>query len=39
MNFSYMPFTAAYWGFYAILVCCVLVVSGMAIYFRRKKWW
>lgn len=39
MNFTYMPFTGAYWGFYAILVCCVLVVSGMAIYFRRKKWW
>jgi len=39
MNFSYMPLTDAYWGFFAILVCCILVVCGMAIYFRRKKWW
>ncbi|HCU29967.1 MAG TPA: magnesium and cobalt transport protein CorA, partial [Sphaerochaeta sp.] len=29
MNFSYMPLTDAYWGFFAILVCCILVVCGM----------
>ena len=39
MNFAHMPMTSAYWGFYAILGGSVLVVSGMAIYFRRKKWW
>lgn len=39
MNFAHMPFTSAYWGFYAILGGSVLVVIGMAIYFRRKKWW
>lgn len=39
MNFTEMPFTTARWGFYAILVLCVVVVVSMAWYFKRKRWW
>lgn len=39
MNFITMPFTSAWWGFYAIVFCCILVVTIMGIYFRRKQWW
>ncbi|MGE4583036.1 MAG: magnesium/cobalt transporter CorA [Sphaerochaeta sp.] len=39
MNFAHMPFTGVWWGFYGIMICCIIVVVGMAIYFRRKQWW
>ncbi len=39
MNFAHMPFTDTWWGFYSVLVCCIVVVIGMTIYFRRKHWW
>lgn len=39
MNFSYMPLAAYRWGFYGMLVCCMLVVFAMAYYFWRKRWW
>ena len=39
MNFEYIPFSSAWWGFYAILLICILIISSMALYFRRKKWW
>ena len=38
MNFSHIPFSAVWWGFYAMLLLCFLVVFSMTIYFRRKKW-
>ncbi|MGH0052115.1 MAG: magnesium/cobalt transporter CorA [Sphaerochaetaceae bacterium] len=39
MNFSYMPLTTNYWGFYGMLGCCIVVVIAMAYYFRKKRWW
>nr|WP_319473433.1 magnesium/cobalt transporter CorA [uncultured Sphaerochaeta sp.] len=39
MNFSYMPLATYRWGFYGMLVCCMLVVFAMAYYFWRKRWW
>ncbi|MXI86907.1 magnesium/cobalt transporter CorA [Sphaerochaeta halotolerans] len=39
MNFSYIPLANYRWGFYGMLVCCMLVVFGMAYYFWRKQWW
>ncbi|MDY0289621.1 MAG: magnesium/cobalt transporter CorA [Sphaerochaeta sp.] len=39
MNFLHMPFSAQGWGFYAMLAVCVLIVIGMAGWFKRKRWW
>ena len=39
MNFDHIPFSSAWWGFYAILLICIFIISSMALYFRRKKWW
>ena len=39
MNFLYIPFSAQSWGFYAMLAICVLIVIGMAGWFKKKQWW
>jgi magnesium transporter len=39
MNFSYIPLATYRWGFYGMLVCCLLVVFTMAFFFRSKRWW
>ncbi len=39
MNFIHMPFSTRYWGFYAMVVICVLIVIGMAGWFKKKQWW
>ena len=39
MNFLHMPFTSQQWGFYAMLICCILIVILMAGWFKRKRWW
>jgi magnesium transporter len=38
MNFKYMPLLGWKWGYLAVWVVILLVVVGMLIYFRRKKW-
>lgn len=38
MNFSYMPELSWKWGYFGIWFLIVLVLAGMLIYFRRKKW-
>ncbi len=39
MNFIHIPFSSLWWGFYAILAGCIIVVLIMALYFRKKQWW
>ncbi len=40
MNFAYLPpETLKPWGFYGILGVCVVLSVGMALWFKRKKWW
>ncbi len=39
MNFSHMPFSSQFWGFYAMLICCILIVIFMAGWFKKKQWW
>lgn len=40
MNFMYLPpETLKPWGFYGILGICILLSIGMALWFKRKKWW
>ncbi len=39
MNFIHMPFSSRYWGFYAMLFCCILIVIFMAGWFKKKRWW
>ncbi len=38
MNFSYMPELAWKWGYFGVWFIIVVVLVGMLIYFRRKKW-
>ena len=38
MNFVNMPELQWKWGYFAVWVVMTLVVLGMLIYFRRKKW-
>ena len=38
MNFQYMPELGWKWGYLGVWVVILLVVMGMLIYFRRKKW-
>ncbi len=38
MNFKNMPELALEWGYPAVLVVMALLVLGMMIYFRKKKW-
>ncbi len=37
MNFKYMPETEWQYGFYSILMLCVILGLGMLFYLRRKK--
>jgi magnesium transporter len=40
MNFAYLPpETLKPWGFYGILGICIALSVGMALWFKRKKWW
>lgn len=38
MNFKYMPELEWKWGYFGVLGVILLVVVGMVVYFRRKKW-
>ncbi len=38
MNFKYMPELQWKWGYFVILGVMTLMVIGMLIYFRKKKW-
>jgi magnesium transporter len=39
MNFIHIPFSSLWWGFYAILAGCAIVVLILTLYFRKKQWW
>ncbi len=38
MNFHYIPWLDREWGFPAIIVLMVIIVLGMLLFFRRKRW-
>ena len=38
MNFQHMPELAWRWGYPAVLGVMFLVLVGMLIFFKRKKW-
>jgi magnesium transporter len=38
MNFEYMPEIEWEFGYYAVLVVMAVMVAGMLIYYRKKKW-
>lgn len=38
MNFHYMPELNYHYGYYTIITLMVLIVLGMIIYFKKKKW-
>ncbi|MCX6180193.1 MAG: magnesium/cobalt transporter CorA [Chlorobiales bacterium] len=38
MNFRFMPGLEWHWGFFALLGFMGMVVSGMMVYFRTRKW-
>ncbi|MCX6696310.1 MAG: magnesium/cobalt transporter CorA [Methanoregula sp.] len=38
MNFKNMPEIEWEFGYYSVLIVMVIMVAGMLIYFRRKKW-
>ena len=38
MNFEYMPELKSKYGYAAVWVLMLLVISGLIMYFRRKKW-
>lgn len=38
MNFSNMPETDWYYGYYVIWGIMLVILAGMVIYFRRKRW-
>lgn len=38
MNFHYMPELNWRWGYPAVLTLMLLVIGGMLVFFRRKKW-
>ena len=39
MNFKYMPELEWKWGYPSFMLFCFLLVMGMFIYFRRRKYW
>ena len=38
MNFKHMPELELTWGYPAVLIIMLLVVLGMCLFFRRKRW-
>jgi magnesium transporter len=38
MNFDHMPELHAKYGYYAVWIIMIVVVSGMLIFFRRRGW-
>jgi magnesium transporter len=38
MNFQYMPELDEEWGYPAVWVLMLIVVAGMMIFFKMKKW-
>ncbi|MBD3238947.1 MAG: magnesium/cobalt transporter CorA [Chitinivibrionales bacterium] len=38
MNFEYMPELEWRWGYPAVLLVMILVVTGFLVFFRRRKW-
>jgi len=38
MNFKYMPELDWHWGYYTVLSVMFLIMIGMIMYFKHKKW-
>ncbi|WP_457624498.1 magnesium/cobalt transporter CorA [Persephonella sp.] len=38
MNFKYMPELYWHYGYFAVLVSYVLIVTGLVIFFKKRKW-
>jgi magnesium transporter len=38
MNFRFIPGLEWHWGFFALLGFMVMVVAGMMVFFRTRKW-
>jgi magnesium transporter len=38
MNFKYMPELEWRWGYFGVWMVMVVIISGMIIYFRKKRW-
>jgi len=38
MNFKYMPELSLKWGYPAVISIMIITVTGLIIYFKRKKW-
>jgi magnesium transporter len=38
MNFKYMPELEWRWGYFGVWIGMVVIISGMIIYFRKKRW-
>ncbi|MFH1672967.1 MAG: magnesium/cobalt transporter CorA [Pseudomonadota bacterium] len=38
MNFKYMPELEWRWGYFGVWLVMVVIVGGLAVYFRKKKW-
>ncbi len=38
MNFKFMPELASKWGYPAVWTLMLLLVAGMLLYFKRRKW-
>lgn len=39
MNFKYMPEIESPYGYWVTVISMILLMVGMGIYFKRKKWW
>jgi magnesium transporter len=38
MNFENMPELKSRWGYYGVLSLMALIILGLLVYFRKKKW-
>jgi magnesium transporter len=38
MNFKYMPELEWRWGYFGVWLVMVVIVGGLVVYFRKKKW-
>jgi len=38
MNFKYMPELEWHYGYFAVLALLAIIVSGMLVYFRKRRW-
>lgn len=38
MNFKYMPELSMKWGYPAVIAVMIITVTGLILYFKKKKW-